>query len=488
MLCFTYYYQESVSHIRQYSFNELGGIWRQKYTKGFVSMEKKLTKKDIETKINTLNKEAKELKIEYNSIDNSDKKTKKELNQKIAQINSEISTYKRTLKNINNTEQKSPEKEDLLDEFEDNNTEQKTMTEDEYAAYMEEEYLKFEKQMEEQNKSDSAKDEPTENFQRDEDISEPTKIDNPEADFKDDKNTPNLDITNNDVKTHKEPETSPIDEGIDNALKENQGRVKKGLGGIILNLLKTILSIITSVVTFIPAIVIGFFQGVKEAAKENRAVNQKKQELDDAYTIDKKTKRYEKKRERKLNKEKKREQLEKTFDKEKAPKDKQAKKIILINEKIKEQFPALIKCEENELSSISEKLNDKQTVNMEEYGIDGSIRLIDGNIELYTKTQLENEHETEMFMRQLDFYVKSQSLSDVEINNLLNRYKDFDFVTFKEKNDIINIDELNAKYNLKNHCFEEYNKETTTKQQTHENENTKEYEKSSKELKNFEER
>ena len=39
-------------------------------------MEKMLTKKEIETKINALNKEAKEFKIEYNSIDNSDKKAK----------------------------------------------------------------------------------------------------------------------------------------------------------------------------------------------------------------------------------------------------------------------------------------------------------------------------------------------------------------------------------------------------------------------------
>lgn len=486
-------------------------------------MEKMLTKKEIETKINALNKEAKEFKIEYNSIDNSDKKAKKELNQKIAQINSEILTCKRMLKNINNVEQKNAEKEDLLDEPEsnnaeqettekedlsdkpeknnaeqetaekedlsdepeNNNTEQKNMTEDEYAAYMEEEYLKFEKKMEEQNKSDSAMDEPKENSQRDEEISDPTKIDNPEADFKHDENTLNLDITDNDVNTQKGPETK-IEEGIDNVLKDNQDRVKKGLGGIILNTLKTILSIITSIVTFIPAIVIGFFQGLKQAAKENRAVNQKKQELDEAYTIDKHTKKDEKKQEQKLNKEKKLEQLEKTFDKKKAPKDKQAKKIILINEKIKEQFPELIKCEENELSSISEKLNDKQTINMEEYGIDGSIRLIDGNIELYTKTQLANEHETEIFMRQLDFYVKSHSLLDVEINNLLNKYKDFDFETFKKKNDIITIEELNAKYNLRNHCFEEDNKEKTTKQQTYENK--QEYEKSAKELDDFDER
>ncbi len=486
-------------------------------------MEKNLTKKEIETKIDVLNKEAKEFKIEYNSIDNSDKKAKKELNQKIAQINSEILTCKRMLKNINNVEQKNAEKEDLLDEPEsndveqettekenlsdesennnaeqetaekedlsdepeNNNTEQKNMTEDEYAAYMEEEYLKFEKKMEEQNKSDSAMDEPKENSQRDEEISDPTKMDNPESDFKHDENTLNLDITDNDVNTQKGPETK-IEEGIDNVLKDNQDRVKKGLGGIILNTLKTILSIITSIVTFIPAIVIGFFQGLNQAAKENRAVNQKKQELDEAYTIDKHTKKDEKKQEQKLNKEKKLEQLEKTFDKKKAPKDKQAKKIILINEKIKEQFPELIKCEENELSSISEKLNDKQTINMEEYGIDGSIRLIDGNIELYTKTQLANEHETEIFMRQLDFYVKSHSLLDVEINNLLNKYKDFDFETFKKKNEIITIEELNAKYNLKNHCFEEDNKEKTTKQQTYENK--QEYEKSAKELDDFDER
>lgn len=486
-------------------------------------MEKMLTKKEIETKINALNKEAKEFKIEYNSIDNSDKKAKKELNQKIAQINSEILTCKRMLKNINNVEQKNAEKEDLLDEPEsndveqettekenlsdesennnaeqetaekedlsgepgNNNTEQKNMTEDEYAAYMEEEYLKFEKKMEEQNKSDSAMDEPKENSQRDEEISDPAKMDNPESDFKHDENTLNLDITDNDVNTQKGPETK-IGEGIDNVLKDNQDKVKKGLGGIILNILKTILSIITSIVTFIPAIVIGFFQGLNQAAKENRAVNQKKQELDEAYTIDKHTKKDEKKQEQKLNKEKKLEQLEKTFDKKKAPKDKQAKKIILINEKIKEQFPELIKCEENELSSISEKLNDKQTINMEEYGIDGSIRLIDGNIELYTKTQLANEHETEIFMRQLDFYVKSHSLLDVEINNILNKYKDFDFETFKKKNDIITIEELNAKYNLKNHCFEEDNKEKTTKQQTYENK--QEYEKSAKELDDFDER
>ena len=95
------------------------------------------------------------------------------------------------------------------------------------------------------------------------------------------------------------------------------------------------MSIITSIITFIPAIVIGFFQGLKEAAQENKEVGQKKQEIDKAYTLDKDTKKQEKeltkelnketkqeekrreKREKKLAKAKKREQIEKTFDKKK---------------------------------------------------------------------------------------------------------------------------------------------------------------------------
>ena len=175
-------------------------------------MDNNFNKKDLETKLNSLNKEAKELKQEYNSLDNTDKKARKALNQKIAQVNTEISTCKRTLKHINNTE-KSIIEEDLTTEAPpDNDTNQNAMTEDEYAAYMEKEYLKFEKQMEEKNISDSTEEELKQDFNQTEEMPEPTIIDESESsDASDSKNAgiPEPNIDNNDTKQNEKPEVIP---------------------------------------------------------------------------------------------------------------------------------------------------------------------------------------------------------------------------------------------------------------------------------------